>query len=44
MKTILRRNELDTKSTSFTNKFLIKNSLSLSNDKWYKGSRSRGLR
>jgi len=44
MKTILKINEIDTKNTKFTNKLLIKTPLYLPSDKWFKGSRSRGLR
>ena len=44
MKTILKNKEIDTKTPNFPNNLLVKNSLFLSNDKWFKGSRSRGLR
>ena len=44
MKTILKNKEIDTKNSNFPNNLLIKTSLYLSSDKWFKGSRSRGLR
>ena len=44
MKTILKNKEIDSKNSNFPNKLLIKTSLYLSSDKWFKGSRSRGLR
>ena len=44
MKTILKNKEIDTKNSNFPNNLLIKTSIYLSNDKWFKGSRSRGLR
>ena len=44
MKTILKNKEIDTKNPIFPNNLLVKNSLYLTNDKWFKGSRSRGLR
>ncbi len=44
MKTILKKVEIDTKNNDLTNKLIIKTSLYLYNEKWYKGSRSRGLR
>ena len=44
MKTKLKENEIDTKSSNPTNKIFIKTSLNLSIDKWFKGSRNRGIR
>ena len=44
MKTVLKNNQIDTKNSNFPNHLLIKNSLYLSCDKWFKGSRNRGLR
>ena len=44
MKTILKNKEIDTKNSNFPNDFLVRTSLYLSSDKWFKGSRSRGLR
>ena len=44
MKTILKIKEIDTKNSNFPNKLLVKTSFYLSSDKWFKGSRSRGLR
>ena len=44
MKTILKNKEIDTKNSNFSNSLLIKTSLYLSSDKWFKGSRNRGLR
>ena len=44
MKTILKKNEIKIKNTNFTNKSLMKTALYLSIDKWFKGSRSRGIR
>ena len=44
MKTILNNSEINTKNTNFTNKSLLKNTLYLSIDKWFKGSRNRGIR
>ena len=44
MKTILKNNEIDTKNSNLPNNLLIKNTLYLSSDKWFKGSRTRGLR
>ena len=44
MKTILKNKEIDTKNSNFPNNLVIKTSCYLSNDKWFKGSRSRGLR
>ena len=44
MKTTLKNDEINTKNSNFTNKCFIKTSLYLSSDKWFKGSRSRGLR
>ena len=44
MKTILKNNMVDTKNSNLTNKIFIKTSLDLSVDKWFKGSRNRGIR
>ena len=44
MKTILKNKEINTENDSFTNKYRIKTSVYLSIDKWFKGSRSRGIR
>ncbi len=44
MKTILKKKEIDIKNSNFTNNLLKKTSLYLSSDKWFKGSRSRGIR
>ena len=44
MQTIPKINEIDTRNSNFTNKFLLKTSLYSSSDKWFKGSRSRGIR
>jgi len=50
MKTIVKNNEINTKNenvinhTNFTNDISINTSLYLSSDKWFKGSRSRGIR
>jgi len=44
METILKDKEINTKNTNFVNKSPIKISMSLSIDKWFKGSRSRGIR
>jgi len=44
MNTILKIKEIDTKNSKFPNNLLVKTSLHLSTDKWFKGSRSRGLR
>tara|TARA_Y100000589_G_C26867615_1_gene512608 strand:+ start:348 stop:482 length:135 start_codon:yes stop_codon:yes gene_type:complete len=44
MKTILKNNEINTKESIIGNRFLIKTSSYLSPDKWFKGSRSRGIR
>ena len=44
MKTIFKDNEVDTKNSNFPSNLLVKNTLYLSNDKWFKGSRSRGFR
>ena len=50
MKTILKnneintKNEIDIKNAYFTNDILINTSLNLTSDKWFKGSRSRGIR
>ena len=43
MKTLLKNKAIDTKNSKFPNNLLIKTSLYLSRDKWFKGSRSRGL-
>ena len=44
MKTILKIKEIDTKNSNFLNNLLVPNTLYLESDKWFKGSRSRGLR
>ena len=44
MKTILKNKEIDKKNPHIPNNLLIKSSLFLTSDKWFKGSRSRGLR
>ena len=44
MKTILKKKEIDTKNSYFPNNLLVPKTLYLSSDKWFKGSRSRGLR
>ena len=44
MKTILKIKEIDAKNSNFPNKLLLANTLYLPSDKWFKGSRSRGLR
>ena len=44
MKTIFKNYEIDTKKPNFPNNLLVKTSFYLSSDKWFKGSRSRGLR
>jgi len=44
MNQILKTNEINTKNKNFTNKTNMKNSFYLSIDKWFKGSRSRGIR
>ena len=50
MKTIVKNKEINTKNeneknnTNFTNDISISTSLYLSSDKWFKGSRSRGIR
>ena len=44
MKTILKNKEIDTKNSNFPKNLLVPNTLYLSNDKWFKGSRSRGIR
>ena len=50
MKTIVKTNEINTKNvieinnSNYTKDILINTSLHLSTDKWFKGSRSRGIR
>ena len=50
MKTIIKNNEINTKNeieinnANFTNEIFINTSLYLSSDKWFKGSRNRGIR
>tara|TARA_B100000212_G_scaffold12441_1_gene8918 strand:+ start:142 stop:276 length:135 start_codon:yes stop_codon:yes gene_type:complete len=44
MKPLLKIKEIDTKNSNLPNSFLVKTSIYLSSDKWFKGSRSRGLR
>ncbi len=44
MKTILKNNEIDAKNSDITKELLIKTSIYLSSNKWFKGSRSRGIR
>ena len=44
MKTSFKIKEIDTKNSNFPNNLLLSNTLYLSIDKWFKGSRSRGLR
>ena len=44
MKTVLKNKEIDIKDSNFPNNLLVKNSFYLSSTKWFKGSRSRGLR
>ncbi len=44
MKSYLKNNDINTKETEYINILLTKNSLYLSNEKWFKGSRSRGIR
>ena len=44
MKTILKNNQIDAKNSNIPNNLLVKTSLYLSSDKWFKGSRNRGLR
>ena len=44
MNPILKKKEIDTKNSNFPNNLVIKTSFYLSIDKWFKGSRSRGLR
>ena len=44
MKSILKNNEIDAKNSDITKEFLIKTSIYLSSNKWFKGSRSRGIR
>jgi len=44
MKTILKNIEINLKNTKFTNKSPMKSSLYIPIDKWFKGSRSRGIR
>ncbi len=44
MKTILKEKEINTENSNFPNNLSVKNTFYLSIDKWFKGSRSRGLR
>ncbi len=44
MKTTLRNNEINIKESNINNKNFITTSLNLSIDKWFKGSRNRGIR
>ena len=44
MKTILKGKEIDAKIANFPNNLLVNTSMYLSSDKWFKGSRSRGIR
>ena len=44
MKTILKNIELNTKKATFKKDFLMKTSIDLASDNWFKGSRSRGIR
>ena len=44
MKTVIKNKEIDTKISTLPTNLLVKSTLYLSSDKWFKGSRSRGLR
>ena len=44
MKTILKKQEIDNMNINFKNEFMIRNHISQSNNKWFKGSRNRGIR
>ncbi len=44
MKAILKNKEINQKNCNYTDKIFIKTYFNLSVDKWFKGSRSRGIR
>ncbi len=44
MQFILKEEEINIKNHSSKSLFLLRNSINLSTKKWFKGSRSRGIR
>ena len=44
MKTIIKNNDIDKKNLHLTNNIFINSSIYISVDRWFKGSRSRGIR